>query len=197
MRKILFILLFIFSSTYIAAQNADLNILKNDFVKLIDFTKDKETEKILDMTYPRLFEVTSRDVMKAMMDSMMPKLGITISYDDIVPNIKLSEIKSVDGASVVLCKYDQNMVMSFQNPQFSDLVLTEGKSMYPDYVLNRIDANSVKLEGVAYLMAIKDSYTNDTWRYLSVSDNISVLAKVLSPQVLTEVAQLKAELGKS
>ncbi len=196
MKKILFTLLFIFSCTWVFAQNSDLDIVKNDFEKIIDFTKNKETEKILDMTYPRLFEVTSRDVMKAMMDSMMPKLGITISYEDIAPNIKLSGVESIEGTSFVLCKYNQNMTMYFQNPQFTELVLSEGKSMYPDYELKKIDSNSVKLDGFAYLMAVKDSYTDGVWRYLSISDNLSVLGKILSPQLLTEVAQLKTDLSK-
>lgn len=184
------------SCTWLLAQDNDLDLVKGDFEKVINFTKDKETEKILDMTYPRLFEVTSRDVMKAMMDSMMPKLGITITYEDIAPNIKLSNVKPVDGASIVLCKYNQNMTMYFQNAQFTDLVLTEGKSMYPDYELKKIDSNSIKLEGFAYLMAIKDSHTDGAWRYLSISDNLSVLGKILSPQLLTEVAHLKTELSK-
>ena len=196
MKKALFTLLFMFSCTWLLAQDNDLDLVKSDFEKVINFTKDKETEKILDMTYPRLFEVTSRDVMKAMMDSMMPKLGITITYEDITPNIKLSNMEPVDGASIVLCKYNQSMSMYFQNAQFTDLVLTEGKSMYPDYELKKIDSNSIKLEGFAYLMAIKDSHTNGAWRYLSISDNLSVLGKILSPQLLTEVAHLKTELSK-
>lgn len=196
MRKIIFFTLLLFTNCSLFAQdNNDSEPIKNDFEAIINYTNNQEIGKILDMSYPRMFEIMPRDAMESMISSAMEKIGVKVTYGNTDPNLRISKISTIGDAQIVLGKYNQKMAMTFDNEQMVDMIMSVGNKAYPDYTLEKSNSNTVVLDGVSYLLAIKDSYTDNAWKYINYSDNKSLLEQILSSDIFSAAEELKAELN--
>jgi hypothetical protein len=71
------------------------------------------------------------------------------------------------------------------------------KAKMGDTKIEKLGTNKVRMRGTQYLLAIKDSYTNNTWKYLRYDDeDAATNAKVLSKEILANATQLKTAIKK-
>jgi hypothetical protein len=96
-------------------------------------------------------------------------------------------------ASICLGRYNQSIIMEFKDPSMIDMLT---KVKMKDNKIEKLDKNRIRMSGVQYLLAIKDTYTKGTWKYLRYDDEDAATdAKVLSKEIQTNSAQLKAALN--
>lgn len=190
MKKLLICLLLL-SATSAFAQDAVT--IKRDFETMVAYTRQKQMGKIVDMTYPQLFKVMTKEQMRASADGVLTGMGATMIFEEKPLMLKLSPVKKLTNASICLGRYNQSMIMQFKDPSMIDMLT---KVKMKDNKIEKLDKNRIRMSGVQYLLAIKDAYTNGTWKYLRYDDeNAAIDAKVLSKEIQTNSAQLKATLN--
>jgi hypothetical protein len=191
MKKTFFCLLMLYAGATMAQ---DTQVIKKDFETIVAYTHQKNMDKVIDMTYPQLFKVMPKAQMKAMANGALDGMGIKTIFEEIPLMLKLSPVKKLANATVCLGRYNQSMVLEFKNAALIDMI---AKAKMGDTKIEKLGANKVRMRGTQYLLAIKDSYTNNTWMYLRYDDeDAATNAKVLSKEILDTATQLKTALTK-
>jgi hypothetical protein len=189
--KTFFCLLMLYAGATMAQ---DAQVIKKDFETIVAYTHQKNMDKVIDMTYPQLFKVMPKAQMKAMANGALDGMGIKTIFEEIPLMLKLSPVKKLANAAVCLGRYNQSMVLEFKNAALIDMI---AKAKMGDTKIEKLGANKVRMRGTQYLLAIKDSYTNNTWKYLRYDDeDAATNAKVLSKEILDTATQLKTALTK-
>lgn len=189
MKKLLICLLLL-SATSAFAQDAVT--IKRDFETMVAYTHQKNMDKVIEMTYPQIFKIMPKAQMKAMANGALDGMGIKSIFEEVPLMLKLSPIKKLANASVCLGRYNQSMVLEFKNAALIDMIT---KAKMGDTKIEKTGANKVRIKGTQYLLAIKDSYTNNTWKYLRYDDeDAATNAKILSKEILAAATQLKTGL---
>ncbi|MBD1384944.1 hypothetical protein IDJ75_06615 [Mucilaginibacter rigui] len=187
MKKLLICLLLL-SATGASAQQ-DATIIKHDFETIVAYTHQKNMDKVIEMTYPQIFKIMPRAQMKAMANGALDGMGIKSIFEEVPLMLKLSPVKKLANASVCLGRYNQSMVLEFKNGALIDMIT---KTKMGDTKVEKIGSNKVRMKGTQYLLAIKDTYTNGTWKYLRYDDeDAATNAKILSKEILAAATQLK------
>lgn len=175
MKKLL-LFLFLISAGRLSAQ--DVQIITKDFQTIVNYTHQKNMDKVIDMTYPQIFTVMPKAQMKAMANGVLDGMGIKTIFEEVPLMLKLSPVKKLNNATVCLGKYNQSMVLEFKNPALIDMMT---KTPMKDTKVEKLSTNKVRMKGTQYLLAIKDSYTKNTWKYLRYDDeDAATNAKILS-----------------
>jgi hypothetical protein len=189
MKKLL-ICLFMLSAGAAFAQ--DQQVVKRDFQTIVEYTRKKNIDKVIDMTYPQLFKVMPKAQMKAMANGMLTGMGINMIFEENPLMLKLSGVKKLATSTICLGRYNQSTILEFKNPALIDMMT---KAKMNGTKIEKLGNNKVRMSGVQYLLAIKDAYTANTWKYLRYDDDDSATnAKVLSKEILASAIQLKAAL---
>jgi hypothetical protein len=191
MKKTFFCLLMLYAGATMAQ---DAQVIKKDFETIVAYTHQKNMDKVIDMTYPQLFKVMPKAQMKAMANGALDGMGIKTIFEEIPLMLKLSSVKKLANATICLGRYNQSMILEFKNAALIDMI---AKAKMGDTKIEKLGANKVRMRGTQYLLAIKDSYTNNTWKYLRYDDeDAATNAKVLSKEILDTATQLKTALTK-
>jgi hypothetical protein len=191
MKKTFFCLLMLYAGATMAQ---DAQVIKKDFETIVAYTHQKNMDKVIDMTYPQLFKVMPKAQMKAMANGALDGMGIKTIFEEIPLMLKLSPVKKLANATVCLGRYNQSMVLEFKNAALIDMI---AKAKMGDTKIEKLGTNKVRMRGTQYLLAIKDSYTNNTWKYLRYDDeDAATNAKVLSKEILANATQLKTAIKK-
>ena len=185
--KQIFLFLFVFSAGNAFTQ--DQEIIKRDFQTIIKYTSEFKIDAVLDLTYPQLFKVMPKAQMSAMAKGMLAGMGIKMIYEEVPLNLKMTPIKKLTEGSICLSKYNQSMVMEAADATLLDM-MTQAKMK--DNVIEKLGANKVRIKGSSYLLAIKDGYTKNTWKYLRYDDeNAASNTQILSKEMLKTVEDMK------
>ncbi|MET3979808.1 hypothetical protein ABIB62_002850 [Mucilaginibacter sp. UYP25] len=189
MKKLLFCLFMLSAG---ATFGQDAQIIKKDFETIVTYTHQKNMDKVIDMTYPRIFTVMPKAQMKAMANGMLDGMGIKTIFEEVPLMLQLSPVKKLANANICLGKYNQSMVLEFKNPALIDMMT---KTQMQGTRIEKISANKVRMKGTQYLLAIKDSYTGNTWKYLRYDDeDAATNSKILSKEIIAAATQLKTAL---
>lgn len=192
MKKIILFLLLVSAQSAIA-QN-ETTTIKKDFETMIRYTREKKINEIMEMTYPKLFQVIPKEKMAAMVKTGLDGAGMKMIYEANKTNLHFSKIAKLKASTVCLAKYDQNMVIEFTDPKMAQMFL---KAKSKDLIPEKLSDKKVRLKGKSYLLAIKDAYTKNTWKYVNYNDLDQELNnKILSAEIKNSVVQLKSELDK-
>jgi len=189
MKKLILILFIALTRTSFAQ---DAQVIKRDFETIIQHTRQLEIDKILDMTYPTIFNIMPKAQMSALAKGMMDAMGIKTVYEQVPLELVMSPLKKISTGSVSLSKYNQSMIVEFSNPDLIDIFV---KTKLKDNVIEKLGPNKVRIKGKSYLLAIKDDKTANTWKYLRYDEeDTEVNASVLSKEIQDLVMQLKKDL---
>jgi hypothetical protein len=190
MKKI-FLFLLIGSIQFANAQTENQKIQK-DFESIIDFTKKNQIDKVIEMTYPRFVKVFGKDGLTGIATGMLSGMGVKTIFEENPINLKMSKISKLKDGSICLGAYDNSMILEFQDESMVSMftmVKLEG------FEIEKLENKKIRMKGRAYLLAINDSYTNKTWKYLNYSSemaNLPQASEVVSQEIITESAKLKA-----
>ena len=175
----LLICLLLFSASSAIAQD---NLIKQDFETIIQYTREKKIDEVINMTYPKLFEIMPKAQMKAMANGMLTGMGVDMVFEENPPLLKLSPNKKLTNCTVCLGRYNQSTILSFKDKGLMDMMVN---ARIKDITYEKLGGNQVRMRGNQYLLAIKDASTLNTWKYLRYDDQgIAINSKVLSKEIL-------------
>ena len=186
---ILITLLIAFTSRGYAQTNP---ALKSRIDKYMQATRMLEVDRILDLTYPRLYEMAPRSQLRKALESVfandMMNLEIdSMSVDEVFPVFTLKNGQ--------YCKLNYSFVMrmGFKNDTAG---LSIARKVLPS-VKKKYGADNVRIDeefgGLAIsrsssMAAIKNSYSKD-WTFMEIKKDDPLTEKLLGKEVLTKFQQ--------
>lgn len=186
LKKIAFLLLLISQLT--VAQ--DLNSLKVEAQKLFDATKTMDYDKIIDGTYPKVFEMVPKQQMKQILISTFNGNDeMKISLLDIEPDFKFGEIKKIDNQT--FCLIDHNFAMELtikekieDDDEAQMMIDIFKEAMETEKVTFNKEKNSFTITKVSTMIAIFDDATKNTWKFLNKDKENALAKNLFSKKVL-------------
>jgi len=181
MRKAL--LFFIFLSILVQASAQEDSMLVKRLNDILMYTQEKNSEKILDYTYPKLFTIVARSQMKEALNGMFETDEAIIVLDSLF-TIKIHPVFSVEGKQY--CKILHNMVMRMNFKEPAD---TTGEESEADFLLElmgekygkenvRFDAskNSLVIKIISDMIAVKEK---NNWFFANYDEDNPKLLDLL------------------
>lgn len=192
MKKFITLIILLLSLNVIA-QNTKKELNEIATKMFVDMN-NRDFDAIIDMTYPKVFELASKDQMKALFKSFFEgNSEFSVEIPHIEPKFKVSEVfnKESDSISYAFISYDLRMKMTFKNQEFEEeqqkmmISMMSAKGMDVKFITkNTLDMNM--LDRITVL--IKDNYTNNKWAMLNY-DPDSPLFYQMTPSVLIEAGK--------
>lgn len=188
------LLLFLFFAQFTIAQSENAKIQK-DLELMIDFTRKNQIDKIIEMTYPRFVKVFGKEGLTSLTTGMLTGMGIKAIYEENPINLKMSTISKLKDGSICMGQYDNSMILEFNDEAMVSLFTM---AQLEGFKIEKLGTKKIRMAGKAYLLAINDSYTNKTWKYLNYSDDLAKMpqaTEVVTKDVIFESAKLKMSLN--
>lgn len=187
MKSIVFFIVLLIS--HLGFSQSDENTIRKDFETIVSYTRLGQIEKILDMTYPKVFEKMPKESMLAMTKMATEGMGMKMIFEQNAINLTMSPMEKLSNGTICMSSYDQTTIIEFNNAMMAKMFLMAKDE---DRKVEKIDDKKVRMSGKAYLLAIKDSYTNNTWKYLNYDQTMD--PSILSKEIYAKSVELKAAL---
>jgi hypothetical protein len=172
MKKILTLLLFVTISN---SFSQTMESLKTATQKMYQSSIDMKFNDIMDLTYPKVFEIVDRETLSAAMQSMFDSEMMRITLTDLKPTFAYSEIKDVDGKKFSVIRYRNGMKMALEGETDEQMasMMEEGLKSTPqfDKVVYDKATNTFTVEGNAVMIAVADDTTKNQWTFVNYDDD--------------------------
>lgn len=183
-----FLITFVFLFSCLIGQEKSL--IKPQVLEIIESSKSGNFDKVIENTYPKVFELMPKEQMLVMMKQMLNNPQFEISFQDINPDLKISEIKEIKGEKYAMVQYTNSMLMKFNDMDGIDpeMMLNLFKEQYKDgNVTYDKDSKTFSIRERSKMLAISDEFTNGEWKYLNIDKGSNVfLYKFISEDVIKE-----------
>lgn len=186
--KILISFLFFFGITN--AQSVEN--LRKGTTKMYDASYNMEFETILDLTYPKLFEMINRETMLTVLDQTFQNDLMRIRLVHPNTTFNYSEIKNLEGKKICVIRYPQAMrlIMEAKLDDESLKNMEEGlnTNMKNKKIKYEKDRNAFYIEGNEIMIGIADETTQNEWRFINYDPNqLEMLHIVLGKKIVEEL----------
>ncbi|MEL1246272.1 hypothetical protein AAEO56_18505 [Flavobacterium sp. DGU11] len=185
--------LILFSLLLIASLNTfaqDKKSLEQRAVLNYSYTASEQYEKLLDLTYPKLFSVIPKDKMVEVLKRMTKGDGFTISIAPVAPNFAFSEIRKIDEAYYSVLTYDLTMKMRFTEPvgeqELAQLLPSFKTAMKTEDIIFDKKDNSFTIIKKSQSVAVYDKLSNNQWTFVNNTDG-PIKGLVFSEKIIKEL----------
>jgi len=185
MKKILTLLLLITVSNGFCQT---MESLKTQTQKMYKSSIDMKFNDIMDMTYPKVFEIVDRETLSTMMESMFDNENMSIALTDMKPTFTYSDIKEVDGKKFSVINYRNGMKMTLKGDITDEMVGTmeNGFKSTPQFDKVNYDkaTKTFILEGPAVMIGVADATTKNEWTFVNY-DNEQLFNMIFDEKIKT------------
>ena len=189
MKTLFFVLFFtVFAIAGLAQQDT---ALVNRINQMLTLTQKKDVEKIMDYTYPKLFQIAPRELMIAALKETYDSEEFSIEIDSIKV-LTIFPVFVVEDTSYVKVRYTMLMRMKYKQPlDTSDM---ESKNMLVSMLEQKYGEGNVRFDAVANslnismkpdMVGIKDK-TSNTWTFANLDDDNPALLEMLFSQAVRD-----------
>lgn len=188
--KTLFLLVF-FTALGMAGGAQQDTALVNRINQMLTLTQKKDLEKIMDYTYPKLFEIASRELMIATLKETYDSEEFSIEIDSI-RIINIYPVFVIKDTSYVKVKHTMLMRMKYKQPV--DTNDTDIRNTLVSILEQRYGEGNVRFDAVANslnismkpdMVGIKDK-TSNTWTFANLDEDNPALLEMLFSQAVRD-----------
>ena len=181
-RTVVFIF-FLFQTIFVLAQDA--NTLKSEALRSYKAGVSLNFDAIFDTTYPKVFDIVSRDQMKEMFAQMMDNDQFSIKLIEVDPKFSFGELKKIDDKTFSILTYNNVMEMTFKTPmEDGDAMVDVFKSnMGAEKVTYNKMTNTFRIELRATLIAVADALTNNNWKFLNKDNENKMFLMIFDEKI--------------
>ena len=181
-RTVVFIF-FLFQTIFVLAQDA--NTLKSEALRSYKAGVSLNFDAIFDTTYPKVFDIVSRDQMKEMFAQMMDNEQFSIKLIEVDPKFSFGELKKIDDKTFSILTYNNVMEMTFKTPmEDGDAMVDVFKSnMGAEKVTYNKMTNTFRIELRATLIAVADALTNNNWKFLNKDNENKMFLMIFDEKI--------------
>ena len=182
--RILFFALFLFQSITLLAQ--DMASLKTEAIKSYKAGVSLNFDAIFETTYPKVFDIISKDQMKAMFAQMMENEQFSIKLVEVEPGFSFGEIKKIEGKTFCFVDHNNVMLMKFKEPMADAESMVEifKSSMNAEKVTYDKATNSFRIETRSTLIAVADELTKNQWKFLNKDKENKMFSMLFDAKIL-------------
>lgn len=200
LNKIFLVFLLCFISINNIAQNSKNDKLNTLAKKLFVDMNNKDFDAIVDMTYPKVFEIATKEQMKEVFKMFFEgNSEYVIKIPKIEPIYKLSKVYSVEKNNLeyAFVSYDLKFNMTFNNQEFDDeqkkmMVGAMGtKGMEVNFISNN-SMNINMLDRITILL--KDDLSDGKWTMLNYDPDSPLFYQMTPTSLIEEGKKYKQEL---
>lgn len=182
------LLLFVTVLSFVTTFAQDKKSLEQRAQKMVEVTYNLQYDAILDHTYPKVFDIVPRDVLREALENMFKTEEFTVKLINVAPNFKFGEIKKIDNSFYSLVDHDLAMEMKFNEP-------IEDEGLYIDALKAGLDTeevafnkttNTISVKKRAQMVAINDEVSKNLWTFIN-NDNGPLMNQLLSEKVIKEL----------
>lgn len=187
MKKIILIVFFTVLSNSIFAQSMESMKIEAD--KAFVNTYELNYNKILDGTYPKVFEVLDRKLMLQVLKSTFEgNEEMSIKLNKVDPNFKFGEIFSIGNQKFCMIDHDLSLTLIMKEKMKSDeaeMMLSLFKAaMETDDITYNKKERSFTINKIATMIAISDEFTKNEWKFINKDENNVLAKKMFSEEVI-------------
>ena len=183
----LFFALFLLQFVGLMAQ--DLASLKTEALKSYKAGANMNYEDIFETTYPKVFDIISKEEMKTMFGQMMENEQFSIKLVEVEPNFSFGEIKKIEGKTFCLVNHNNVMNMRFKEPMENGDAMVDifKTSMEAEKVTFDKATNSFKIELRSTLIAVADELTANKWKFLNKDKGNQLFVMIFNENIMKEL----------
>ena len=200
MIRILLAALIICSSLSLSSQELskkDEKAINKRITTYIEFTKEENYSALMDLIYPKIFEVASKEQMIEVFNSL-EAMGLDMVFEEMkVTNLQPVSISK--SANYVLCPYNMKIQVilvdeEMKNPEMADGMLEAFKMIYNAGTVTLDKEKYIfHIEGEKHLIAIQNSDYGKDWYFAEFDQSNPALLSMMFPE---EVIKKTKELIK-
>lgn len=172
----------------IQAQSNDHRAIISDSLEVyLQANYDKDYEKIMDMIYPKLFDIVTRENMIAMFEGMSSE-GIDFEISNGIID-RISNLVVHEGERFATVDYRMDMMMRFTGIEYKEeatqnMILASFEGQYgPENVERKDGAFYIKTDKTMVAIAPEDS---ESWKFIEKNDQQPALLGMLIPAEVLE-----------
>lgn len=182
MKKIILSFTVLFLTTTSFCQ--DLQSLEIETNKMHKATSKMNFDEILDFTYPKLYDILSREQMKEVLEMTFTNEQFDISFLPIDPEFDYTSIKKIEKKSLSVIKYNLGMIMRFNEPvddETANIMIESLQAQGESYASVKFDKekNTFYIKGKSTMIAIADEFTENKWKFITYDKNKRQIAEML------------------
>ncbi len=200
MKKITFILLFLFLLPTVKAQNQALNSIKTDFITYNKKLKNKDLENALDYVLPEFFTYFSKEKMLKGMKQLMEDESMTYVLNDPIIN-KIKPITKSNSKYYSLIDYNGDFAIQFKQSlnlskeewqKFKAYYLQSfNKTFGKENVSFNDNTKFFKIKSKNYILAVSTN-GKDHWKFLQIDPNLGdIYTKIIPKDILEKYDIIK------
>lgn len=188
MKKSILLVAFLISTTFTAIAQ-DLTTLKIEAKKAYESSANMNYDAIFETTYPKVFEIVSKEQMKEMFAQMMSNEQFSIKLVQVEPNFKFGAIKKIGKQTFCLIDHDNVMEMTFNEPMEDGEMMIEifKTSMEAEDVTYNKEKNMFRIKLRSTLIAVSDEVTKNQWKFLNKDKENKLFTMIFDEKVKTEL----------
>lgn len=184
------ITLFLVLTSYFFGFAQDLNSLKNEAEKMYATAITLDLDKILDQTYPKVFEIASREQMKDVLNDAFNNEAMTIKMVKTDPKFTFGEIKKIGNQTFCVFEHENRMTMTFKEDMgdSAEMMLEMMKeSMEASEATYDDKTFTFTLQKRAKVLAVSDELTNKTWKYVNIEKDGSLIQMLFDEKIIKQL----------
>jgi hypothetical protein len=190
MKKIIVFLLFVFVTLLVEGQK-DTSLI-NRLNTVLGFTKLKQLDKVLDYTYPKVFNIIPRDQFSELIKGVYD----TDDFSSVLDSVKLDtifNIVKINDASYAIARHSMLMKMKYKEPitkKDADLLVPGMEEQFGEGNVRFVKAtNSLHVFIISYMIAIKDELS-PKWTFINFDlKNPVFVENILGKEVIAKLKE--------
>lgn len=161
--------------------------LKEEIEKIYQATIVLDYDAILEATYPKVFDLVSKEQMKEVLKSTFNgNEGIKVKLLPTEPEFSFGEIFKIENHFFCLVNHNLSMqlVMDEKIEDIEMMISIFKSTLETDKVTFDQSTNTFTIHKRSTMIGIYDEFTNKTWKFLNKDKNNLLANKLLSEKVI-------------
>lgn len=187
MKKLFFVALFFLT---LKGFSQDMNSLKTRASKTVEASSKMDFKTILDLTYPKLFTIASReDMMKVLEQTFNGNEQFKIKMLPVAPNFVFGDIKKIENHTFCIIKHNNAIEMSFTAKVEDPTMYIEAfkSSMNNADVTFDQEKNAFTVKMISTIIAVADETTKNEWTFLNNDNSKELFAMLFNENIKKEL----------
>lgn len=186
-------LIFLVSLTGCSRKEKEGQKLEERLEEMLKVTEQKDFEKILDYTYPKVFEFASRAQLKEALKAGFEAEDFTTSLDSVKIK-KIHPVFTMKDAQYAKIIHTLRMHMKFKQPldsaesqNYVDIMQTQFGTGNVSFDMA---ANTLLINTTPELVAVKDKHSKE-WSFVNYNENDKLTGMLFSNEVTAKLREYK------
>ena len=145
--------------------------IQPELLKMMAATNQMDFKKVMDYTYPAIFDLAPREMLEEVMESSLENDMFKMSFIETNSIPTISDIKEIKGGHYSLVNMPTKMKMAFKTQleenQVGQMIEGMKANMNASKIEFNKEENALMIDVITTSIAAFDKHTENTWKFLS------------------------------